>query len=447
MKRYSPTKNYITPLNKILENDKLAVTTICNDLTTRGYSFIRLTPQMVEQIDNCVKIIDGFFNKNINYKKGFEKEPIFGYYDVRHKESFRFLTGSRLDEQKLPDDFKPIKNLINKVDQIMHTMTLLCTPYIFKNIMSKAEELDIPMFNAKRSSWGMFDMVKYLNTGTRKELNCKEHIDPGLLSFSLRSTEPGLQLMDEYGKWIKPPHDSNIAILWTGDAATKINPKIKPGYHRVVNPEPLNFSNSNKPKPRISMWHEICCASQERLDLLKKDGILKSKNYQSTTGLPSYKSIENLKSNGSTETESKSKPDWGKIYKYNPNKGINLVQAKIDEDVSGIPVSKSLPPKTKQQFQQEEKNKHYTDQGSYLLDMFDTTSKYVVNPYRFKPYERYTDDKQIHNKLQDIYAIKTGKDKDMFMQDLRGRGPGWFVMRDRSGNESKVMDSVGTIYT
>ena len=101
-RKFSPTKNYITPLTSVLQNDKDSVMTFCNDLKTRGYAFVKLPNDVVKKVDIATKIIEDFYTKDKSYKNMFKKEPIFGYFDVSHKESFRFLTGTRLDEQKLP---------------------------------------------------------------------------------------------------------------------------------------------------------------------------------------------------------------------------------------------------------------------------------------------------------------------------------------------------------
>ena len=384
-KRYSPTKNYITPLTKVLQNDKLATTTISDDLKKRGYTFVRLPLSIVKLIDECVRRIEYFFDKNISYKREYEKEPVFGYYDVPHKESFRFLTGLRLDEQKIPSYFEPIKNLIHTIDHIMYTLTLICSNHLFPEIIEKAHQYDIPMFQLEKSrtgssqsyntGWAMFDIVKYHNDGTRKELNCKEHIDPGLLSFSLRSTEPGLQLKDEHGEWISLPIDNTVGIIWAGEAATKINPEIKPGYHRVINPKPIYDSVGTAiPKPRISMWHEICTSKQERKDLLidkeknndfelsdKLGNLMKERRSQNITGIPAYKSItESTRSNDSKlenlmkERRSQSitgyksienipktnlKPGWGRMERMGYDK---LIKARKNEAMTGIPITKAI---------------------------------------------------------------------------------------------------------
>lgn len=265
---YSPT---VLPLTLILQNDKEAINRLNKGLKTRGYVLVSLPNELVEQVDRCLGIIENFFNRRKEYKKVYVKEPIFGYFDVEHKESFRLLTGSRLDEHKLPMGFDEIKNLTRTIDQIMFTVTTASS--LFPNIMEKAKELDIPLFNF-RKQWGMFDFAKYHNNGSipGTKISCKEHSDPGLLTISLRSTEPGLELRDGFGGvvggWVKIPNNKNIGIIWAGDAAAKINPEVKPCIHRVVNPAGNN-------KPRIAIWHEICTSAQEHRELLNQTGGVK----------------------------------------------------------------------------------------------------------------------------------------------------------------------------
>lgn len=284
------TKNYVIPLNSILQNDNRSIKAVADSLRIRGYTFIRLPTNITQQIDIRLKLMESFFSKPKESKKKYFKAPIFGYFDVNHKESFRVLTGSRLDEQQFPADLVKVKQFIHTIDQIMYSLSLSLSKELFPKILSEADKVDIPFFDMK-NQWGMFDIAKYHNDGTRKEINCKEHYDPGLLSLSLRSTEPGLQLKNEFGRWIKAPTDKSIAVLWAGKAATKINPKIKPGIHRVVNPQVSG-------KPRISMWHEICTRAQEHRELLNKVKNVKSVKEefdpyvsQSATGIPTSKTM------------------------------------------------------------------------------------------------------------------------------------------------------------
>ena len=283
---YSPVKNYIISLTSLLQNNKESIDHVAESLLTRGYSFIRLPLELVQQIDTCIEIMETFFSNSLSYKKKYFKEPIFGYYGVDHKESFRLLTGTRMDEQDIPKELSKLKNLINTIDKIMYSISLILSPSLFPNLLTDGQKLNIPLFNMK-NQWGMFDVAKYHNNGLRSDLNCRAHYDPGLLSLSLRSTQPGLQLKDEFNKWIKPPEDKNIAILWAGKAASDINSKIKPTIHRVISPDTIG-------KPRIAMWYEICTSAQEHKELIKKKSEKTSKidplKFEGKTGIPFSKS-------------------------------------------------------------------------------------------------------------------------------------------------------------
>lgn len=297
MVKHSPTKNYIIPLTLLLEQNKDAINKVCDALMTRGYSFIRLPSNFVKLIDDCLPLIDSFFSKSVKCKNKFSKDPIFGYFGIDHKESFRLLTGSRLKEHKFPSDFNLVENLVKRTDIIMYRLSIILSSSLFPYFNHYIKTLDIPFYS--KNGWAMFDIARYSNkhdknSAIRDGLNCKEHFDPGLLSLSLRSTQEGLQLKDEHGHWIKPPTDKNIAILWTGKAATIINPKLKPGVHRVSS-YTNNFTMFNK--PRIALWHEICLAEQEHKELSLssinkkfKKTAHDAKIYEIKTGIPMTKS-------------------------------------------------------------------------------------------------------------------------------------------------------------
>lgn len=290
---YDPKKNYIFSLKTILNNDRLAVERFCDSIKRRGYSFVRVSDYLVKQIDLCTNSIDEFLNQTTKYKESFGKKPIFGYFNAKHKESFRILTGKRLIEHKYPNNFDKIISLAKFSDSLMYRLSLICSKHLFPiktNSAILAKSHRIPLFEANfNERWGMLDATKYFNNNSKsgltpksskpegKRLNCDEHYDPGFLSIHYRSTQPGLQLKNEYGKWINPPNDKNVAIIWAGDAATKINPNIKHGFHRVV------AGKSNV--PRIALWYEICTRDQEHKELMYEDK-KKLENKEHETGIP-----------------------------------------------------------------------------------------------------------------------------------------------------------------
>jgi hypothetical protein len=286
-------------LDNIIQNDKTTIKYLSESIKKRGYTFVRLPYSLVKLIDECTIIMENFFLQETEYKNFFSKKPIFGYSKVNHKENFRFLTLDRLNEHNLPTNFTKIKHLISIIDKLMYRIVLLTSPYLFPKLIeitntkkifdaNKLSKYDIPLFD-KEKKWSMFDVSKYYNDGKRDNLNCEEHYDPGLLSIHLRSTAKGLQLKNEYNEWINPPNDKNIAIIWTGGIAKKINPNINTGIHRVKN------TNS----PRIAMWYEICISSQEHKELDSDIKINSAFNNEEKTGIPISKSLPQIKEKSS----------------------------------------------------------------------------------------------------------------------------------------------------
>ena len=183
----SPKLNYIIPLTNIFEKNNTSIMHIINSFMTRGYAFIRLPQILITLIDNCIDPINNFFNLSQQAKKMYFKKPIFGYFSVDHKESFRLLTGSRLKEHLLPKQFDHIIKLSKIMDEYMHKLVKIFEPYIFPNLSNYNH--DIPLVNNNDDNkWAMFDITKYYNNNIRIDHNCKEHFDPGLLSMSIRST-------------------------------------------------------------------------------------------------------------------------------------------------------------------------------------------------------------------------------------------------------------------
>ena len=277
----STPKYYLIPLESILKRDTKSIIYITHAMKKRGFVFVKLPDELVKQVDLVTKIMENFFSNTTEYKEKFKKKPIFGYFGVDHKESFRLLTRTRMNEQSYPDTFDEVKKLVNQIDRIMYAISMRLAPVLFPNLSESARKVNIPFFRSNKP-WGMFDFARYFNDGKKQGLSCEEHYDPGLLSFSIRSTEEGLELKDEFNKWVRVPSDKNVAVLWAGKAANDINPQITPGVHRV--------KCDNNGKPRMSMWHEICTEAQEHKELTKDEKQTIASIYESSSGIPFSKS-------------------------------------------------------------------------------------------------------------------------------------------------------------
>ena len=272
-----PTPN--TPMPSVtaaLKGSPIDLSKMAADLKTRGWVCVRLDPQLVSLIDQSTEFADKFFAQSPEYKSRFKKEPMFGYFGVEHKESFRLLTGHRLGEHTFPPESDAVAKLTKVLDKVMHDLTLRLAPELFPNLQSDPRARRIPLTGSVMHKWGMFDITKYHNRNPR--INCNPHSDPGLLSLSVRSTAPGLQLRDELGRWTDAPTDKMVGILWAGAMANKLNPLIKPGVHQVI----------GFPRARLALWYEVCVLKQEHTELIgDKKGV--SSAFESKTGVPMSK--------------------------------------------------------------------------------------------------------------------------------------------------------------
>ncbi|CAF1561311.1 unnamed protein product, partial [Rotaria sp. Silwood1] len=136
------------------------------------------------------------------------------------------------------------------------------------------------------------------NGQSTEEVNCVPHYDPGLLSISILSTYEGLQLKNMItNEWIDGPLESNIGVIWLGEAASRITEnRLKPGIHRVIYPK--------ESKRRLTIWYELCTIEQlksisdEKKDelMLKETVIFRSLHgLNGITVLPGEKRLEFLK--------------------------------------------------------------------------------------------------------------------------------------------------------
>ncbi|HSW76971.1 MAG TPA: hypothetical protein VLG50_07985 [Candidatus Saccharimonadales bacterium] len=235
----------------ILSNNKEVVDEVIKRLRCDGYVFVQLPPVFIKQVDECKKQLQSFLNLPIQKKSMYHVEPIFGYSSFDHKEVFRFMTGTRINEVIWPPSFDAIQQLAFLLDSMVPTIVST----LFDNVV--IDNNHIPF-----KKWAMLDTVYYNNTTTRpNNLNVVEHYDAGLLAFSFLSTEHGLQFKNQSGEWIDSPRDCSIGVIWVGDAIRQYKSDDHAvGIHRVATHH----------KPRLAMWYEVCTYAQERKDLLNE---------------------------------------------------------------------------------------------------------------------------------------------------------------------------------
>jgi hypothetical protein len=182
------------------------------------------------------------------------------------------LLGRNLSLKKtIPSNLRGVTvPLVNAIEQYMvKVVEAIANPFFGFSPEEAGKKLDIPLIlpeNDESAHFGMVDIACYHNKQEREEetpeMNCVAHYDPGLLSLSVIQTSEGLQLQDGNGVWVNgPPQNSNIGVIWAGDAAKRLNESFKAGIHRVIFPKIHGF-------PRLSIWGEVCTRSQV---LVKED--------------------------------------------------------------------------------------------------------------------------------------------------------------------------------
>ncbi len=266
-------------LADILDGDNRSIVNLKKQLETNGWCVVQLTPALSKIVDDSVESFDDFFSKNRSYKDTFS-----GYLFTNHKERIRLLTCDRFKDNTIPSHKTTFHNLCSQLDSTMNDLISVISEPIILNTDSRKEgqspltlqALDVPFLkNAAQSPEGpesrdddedkrfcLVDVAHYFNRKDGKgtlidpTLNCCAHYDPGLLTFSLLSTSPGLELQELSSKeWISPPFDDNIGVLWCGLAASEFtNNRLKACIHRVK-----YYPNDSS---RLTVWLEMCTNEQ-----------------------------------------------------------------------------------------------------------------------------------------------------------------------------------------
>ncbi|CAF3617966.1 unnamed protein product [Rotaria sp. Silwood1] len=301
-------------LNKILKlNDSNEIKRMQNEFETNGWCFVLLTTELILDKE-LVKDISDFFSFDDDKDKYSQSAPIYGYSKINHREGIKLLTGNYFIDFAYIS-LVPISLLqpLNYLSQVLDAATkrlieVLDQHCVFQNKPSLSNLIEQGNLPLEEQHFGMLDIVSYFNEKfgfqppengqSTEEVNCVPHYDPGLLSISILSTYEGLQLKNMItNEWIDGPLESNIGVIWLGEAASRITEnRLKPGIHRVIYPR--------ESKRRLTIWYELCTIEQlksisdEKKDelMLEETVIFRSLHrLNGITVLPGEKRLEFLK--------------------------------------------------------------------------------------------------------------------------------------------------------
>lgn len=262
----------IIDLNKILNiEDSTELKRMETEFETNGWCFVLLPNELILK-ENLTKALLNFFEVDRTKRMYSQWHQTYGYSKVNHKEGIKLLTGSYFgqfaNKGLVPKSLiEPLNYLSQVLDAVTKRLIELLHQYsVFQpqsSLSSLFEHADLPL---KDEHFGMLDIVNYFNVKsgfeppkdgqTTDEVNCVPHYDPGLLSISILSTHEGLQLKNLMNnEWIDGPLESNIGVIWLGEAASRITGnRLQSGIHRVVYPQVS--------KPRLTIWYELCTIQQ-----------------------------------------------------------------------------------------------------------------------------------------------------------------------------------------
>ncbi|CAF1508561.1 unnamed protein product [Rotaria magnacalcarata] len=262
----------IIDLNKILNyEDTTEIKRMETEFESNGWCFVLLPNELILN-SNLTKKLLKFFEFYDAKSVFSQRQQIYGYSKVNHKEGIKLLTGSYFG-QFASKALVPITLIqpLNYLSQVFDAVTkrlieLLDQNSVFQqepSLLSLIERADLPL---QDEHFGMLDIVNYFNVKsgfqppkdgqTTEEVNCVPHYDPGLLSISILSTHEGLQLKNLISnEWVDEPLETNMGVIWLGETASRITEnRLKAGIHRVIYPQVS--------KSRLTIWYELCTIEQ-----------------------------------------------------------------------------------------------------------------------------------------------------------------------------------------
>eukprot|EP01122_Echinamoeba_exundans_P000345 TRINITY_DN1030_c0_g1_i2.p1 TRINITY_DN1030_c0_g1~~TRINITY_DN1030_c0_g1_i2.p1 ORF type:complete len:411 (+),score=40.78 TRINITY_DN1030_c0_g1_i2:105-1235(+) len=244
----------VVRLDKILANDSSEIAIFENCLRSRGWIRINVGEKLETLAKKMLLDCEELFRSDTPQSS----YMYFGYSKnlARDTSSVRVLTGRFASALPLPPAIqKQVVHLSNVLDNTMRDLVRATCDQVFaKTFDDFVKHCKLPLLHKtfQSTQCGMLDIVSYLPKFTD---TVSAHVDPGLFALSLKSTSPGLEMLDVPTQtWI--PIEPDQSILWCGSTANEnSNGVIVGGQHRVAVP-------LEQAVPRVTLWYEICALDQ-----------------------------------------------------------------------------------------------------------------------------------------------------------------------------------------
>lgn len=371
-------------LSLLKKGDAESVRRFQKHMAEDGWAFVELDEALVSLISSTSSDLTNFF-ENTPQEKKFQHStnlvggkqtdgPVYGYNsDPPRKQGLRLLTNQRLSPEWIPKTCPSLVPLTNALHQNMLQLVTSISPHLFGTTAEQlGAEWNVPLLRSNDhpkthlkapggGQFGMLDAAYYFNKKEFTLVNCEEHTDPGLLSLSVLSTQPGLQLKKMSGKkeWVDAPAGvgQRFAVIWGGKLIQSITDgQLKAGIHRVI-----NIPDS---PPRMSLWLECVTETQDlaltapllmqlRADVnVEKTQLDAMARNSKRTGVPMSKKIPPSQLDVMAKHSQRSGVPMSKsggltrrpLPPHEDNQPTRLDAMMIDAEITGIPMSKSAPP-------------------------------------------------------------------------------------------------------
>lgn len=188
--------------------------------------------------DNYVNAEDG----NMGYK-GFGSEKALGATVADLKEFFHYKPGA-----SIPKEAFAVTNMLYYQLEDLGTVLLSLIDANLeqgKSFRNACLESDNTLFRALY--YPALDSIPTQRDGVQNAVRAAAHEDINFITLLVAASSPGLEVMDNNGRWHKVPHEENSVVVNVGDMLElATNGTFKSTTHRVVN-------GKDTKKDRVSM--------------------------------------------------------------------------------------------------------------------------------------------------------------------------------------------------
>jgi len=292
--------------------------------------------------DNLTKPIDGIINPT---KELFNPENIpentewVSLNSVANQQTYRFFT-TDIERDTLSPFLKNVELLdftLSLEDIMENLFSSTCNTLFKKNFQDMKRKLSLKRF--QRLPWTIIEISRYLGVSDIPQSEIAGNLVNGLLSITLVSTNPGLELYDPVrNQWVEFKSDERkLGIISCGTIGQQVSDGfLRAALHRVVPHVEDRISVTYQIGTQLSQLHGLSPTSAQTE---KHTGIPSTKRGKGGLNRKKKKLANIEKKRGVPVTKRKEK---GERKKYNEDSDSSEDDLLKKESELGVPITKDL---------------------------------------------------------------------------------------------------------